>query len=98
MELKGEDKYGACVKQIGNLLENIQLVDPCTIMHAAEGTVGAKPIGSKTNMSNNMAIFLAHALVESNANAFKPKKNTNKRQNVRVRMNLRPSTPVCIPR
>ena len=28
LELKGEDKYSAYVKNIGNLLENIQLVDP----------------------------------------------------------------------
>jgi hypothetical protein len=33
--LKRYDKNGAYVKQIGNLLENIQLVDPCAIMHAA---------------------------------------------------------------
>jgi hypothetical protein len=28
MELKGEDKHGVYVRQIGNLFENIQLVDP----------------------------------------------------------------------
>jgi hypothetical protein len=46
-KLKGEDKYGAYVKQIGNLLENIQLVDPSAIMHAADKRGGAKPLGSK---------------------------------------------------
>ena len=35
MELKGEDKHDVYVKQIRNLLENIQLVDPTAIMHAA---------------------------------------------------------------
>jgi hypothetical protein len=34
LELKGEDKYSAYVKQIRNLLENIQLVDLLAIMHA----------------------------------------------------------------
>jgi hypothetical protein len=32
-------------------------------------------------MSNNMTIFLAYAPVGSNANVFKSKKNTNKKQN-----------------
>jgi hypothetical protein len=54
MELKGEDKYGTYVKQIGTLLENIQLVNHCAIMHAADETRGAKPLGSKTEMSTNM--------------------------------------------
>ena len=36
LELKGEDKYSAYVKHIGNLLENIQLVDPLAIMHAVD--------------------------------------------------------------
>jgi len=35
LELKGKDKYSAYVKQIGNLLENIQLVDLLAIMHAS---------------------------------------------------------------
>jgi hypothetical protein len=61
LELKGEDKYGAHMKQNGNLLENIQLVGPCTIMHAADETGGAKPLDSKTGMSNNMSIFLAYS-------------------------------------
>jgi hypothetical protein len=34
MELKREDKYNAHVKQIKNLLENIQLVNSTAIMHA----------------------------------------------------------------
>jgi hypothetical protein len=49
-------------------------------MHAANETGGAKPIGSNTKMSNNMTIFLAYGPVGINANAFKPKKNTNKKQ------------------
>jgi hypothetical protein len=80
LELKGEDKYGAYVKQIGNLLENIQLVDPLAIMHTADKMGGAKPLGSKTKMSTNTTIFLAYALVGSNANEFKPKRNSNKKQ------------------
>jgi hypothetical protein len=47
LELKGEDKYGVYVKQIKNLLENIQLVDPCAIMHAGDETGGAKPLAQK---------------------------------------------------
>jgi hypothetical protein len=80
LELKGEDKYGAYVKQIGNLLENIQLVDPLAIMHATDKTGGAKPLRSKTKMSTDMTIFLAYAPVGSNASAFKPKRNNNKKQ------------------
>jgi hypothetical protein len=74
LELKAEEKCGACVKQIGNLLENIRLVNPCKIMHAADETGGATPIGSKTQMINNVIIFLAYAPVGSNANAFRMKK------------------------
>jgi hypothetical protein len=70
LELKGEDKYDAYVKQIGTFLENIQFVDPCTIMHAADKMGGAKPLGSKTKMSTNMTVFLAYAPVGSNVNAF----------------------------
>jgi hypothetical protein len=80
LELKGEDKYGAYVKQIRNLLENIQLVDPLAIMHAANKMGGAMPLGSKTEMSTNMTVFLAYAPVGSNASAFKPKRNNNKKQ------------------
>jgi hypothetical protein len=80
LELKGEDKYGAYVKKIGYLLENIQLVNPLAIMHAADETGGAKPLGSKSEMSTNMTVFLAYAPVGSNASAFKPKRNNNKKQ------------------
>ncbi len=84
-ELKGEDKYGAYVKQVGNLLENIQLVDPLAIMHAADEKGGAKPLGSKTKMSTNMNVFLVYALVGSHANAFKPKRNNNKKQGCKIK-------------
>jgi hypothetical protein len=49
LELKGEDKYGAYVKQIGSLLKNIQLVDPSPILHAAVKLDATKPIGKKKN-------------------------------------------------
>jgi hypothetical protein len=80
MELKGEDKHGVYVKQIGNLPMNIQLVDPTAIMHAAVKSGNSKPLGSKAEMNNNMTIFLAYALVGNNVNAFKPKKNNNKKK------------------
>jgi hypothetical protein len=76
LELKGEDKYSAYVKNIGNLLENIQLVDPLAIMHAVDESGGAKPLGSKTKMSTNMTVFLAYAPVGRNAKAFQPKNTT----------------------
>ena len=79
LELKGEDKYAAYVKHIGNLLENIQLVDPLAIMHAVDESGGAKPLGSKSEMSTNMTVFLAYAPVGRNAKAFQPKKNNAKR-------------------
>jgi hypothetical protein len=75
LELKGEDRYGMYIKQIGNLLENIQLVDPTAIMHAAVKTDNLKPIGKKEEMSTNMIIFHAYALVGKDRNAFMPKKN-----------------------
>jgi hypothetical protein len=77
LELKGEEISGAYVKQIGNLLDNIQLVDPTTIMHAAVETNASKPIRKKEEMSTNMTIFLAYAPNGNNQNAFKPKKNNN---------------------
>ncbi len=80
LELKGEDKYWAYVKQIGNLLENIQLVDPTAILHAAVESDDTKPIGKKEVLSENMTIFLAYAPVGKNQNAFKPKKNNNKKK------------------
>ncbi len=41
LELKGNDKYSAHVKHIGNLLEHIQLVDLLVIMHAVDKLGGA---------------------------------------------------------
>ncbi len=70
LELKGNDKYGAYVSHIGNLLANIQLVDPLAIMHAVDKSRGAKPLGSKTEMSNNMTVFLAYVPVGHNTKAF----------------------------
>ena len=80
LELKGEDKYSAYVKHIGNLLENIQLVDPLAIMHAIDESGGTKPLGSKSEMSTDMMVFLAYALVRRNAKAFQPKKNNDRRK------------------
>jgi hypothetical protein len=94
LELKGEDKYSAYVKNIGNLLENIQLVDPLAIMHAVDESGGAKPLGSKTEMSTNMTVFLAYAPVGRNTKAFQPKKNTDKRKGKKGKdepSNLEPS-------
>ena len=61
---------GKHVSHIGNLLANIQLVDPLAIMHAVNKSGGAKPLGSKTEMSNNMTVFLAYAPVGRNTKAF----------------------------
>ncbi len=80
LELKGDNKYSAYVKHIGTLFENIQLVDPLAIMHAVNELGGAKPLGSKTEMSANMTIFLAYASMGHNTKAFQPKKNTNKKK------------------
>ncbi len=80
LELKGDDKYSAYVKHIGTLFKNIQLVDPLAIMHLVDELGGAKPLGSKTEMSANMTIFLAYAPVGGNAKAFQPKRNTNKKK------------------
>jgi hypothetical protein len=95
LELKGEDKYGAYVKQIVNLLENIQLVDPTGIMHAAVKTDDLKPIGKKEEMDPSMTIFLAYALVGKDRNAFKQKRITTRRRGKAARMNLIPLTPAC---
>ncbi len=78
LELKGDNKYGAYVLHIGNLLENIQLVDPFAIMHAVNESRGAKPLGSKLEMSTNMTVFLAYAPVGHNTKAFQLKKNNNR--------------------
>ncbi len=80
LELKGDDKYSAYIKHIGTLFENIQLVDPLAIMHAVDEPGGAKPLGSKTEMSANMTVFSAYAPVGRNAKAFQPKRNTNKKK------------------
>ena len=65
LELKGEDKYSAYVKNIGNLIENIQLVDLLAIMHAVDESGGAKPLGSKTEMSTNMTAAVTALLSHS---------------------------------
>ncbi len=80
LELKGEDKYSAYVKQIGTLFENIQLVDPLAIMHMVDKSGGTKPLGSKTEMSANMTVFLAYAPVGRNMKAFQPKRNNNRKK------------------
>jgi hypothetical protein len=80
LELKGEDKYSAYVMHIGNLLENIQLVDPLAIMHAVNESGGTKHLGSKSEMSTNMTVFLAYAPVGRNAKAFQPKKNNDRKK------------------
>jgi hypothetical protein len=95
LELKGEEKYGTYIKQIGNLLENIQLVNPTAIMHAAVETDDSKPIGKKEEMNANMTIFLAYALVGKDRKAFKPKKRT-RRRGKEAMMNLTPLTPAYI--
>jgi hypothetical protein len=83
LELKGEDKYSAYVKHIGSLFENIQLVDPLAIMHAVDENRGDKPLGSKSEMSTNMTVFLAYAPVGRNARAFQPKRNNDKKKSRR---------------
>jgi hypothetical protein len=80
LELKGDNKYATYVKQIGLLFKNIQLVDPTAIMHASFKLVTAKPLGSKSEMSDNMTIFLGYAPVGGNSSVFKPKKNVNKKK------------------
>ncbi len=79
LELKGEDKYSAYVKHIG-IFKNIQLVNPLAIMHAVNESGGTKPLGSKTEMSANMTVFLAYAPVGRNTKAFQPKRNINKKK------------------
>jgi hypothetical protein len=98
LELKGEDKYGAYVKQIGNLLKNIQLVDPSAIMHAAVKMDASKPIGKKKEMSANMTIFLVYAPVGKNKNAFKPKKITTRRRDNEATTSQNYSPLASIPR
>ncbi len=80
LKLKGDDKYAAYIKQIGLLFENIQLVDPTAIMHAFTESETAKPLGSKSEMSNNMTIFLGYAPVGDNSKVLKPRKKSNKKK------------------
>ena len=80
LKLKEEDKHTAYVKQIGLLFKNIQLVDPTAIMHASVESATAKPLDSKSEMSDNMTIFLGYAPVDRNSNVFKPKKNNNEKK------------------
>ena len=49
-------------------------------MYASVELATAKPLGDKLEMSDNMTIFLGYALVGSNSNVFKPKKNNNKKK------------------
>ncbi len=49
-------------------------------MHAVDESGGTKPLGSKTEMSANMTVFLAYALVGRNAKAFQPKRNNNRKK------------------
>ncbi len=80
LELKGDNKYATYVKQIGLLFENIQLVNPTAIMHASVKSETAKPLGSKSEMSNNVTFFLGYAPVGGNSSIFKPKKKVNKKK------------------
>jgi hypothetical protein len=65
---------------IGLLFKNIQLVNPMATMHASVEWEMAKPLGSKSEMSNIMTIFLGYAPVGGNSSIFKPKKNVNKKK------------------
>jgi hypothetical protein len=64
--LKGDNKYAAYVKQIGLLFKNIQMVDPTAVMHASVKSEMAKPLGPKSEISNNMTIFLGYAPIGGN--------------------------------
>jgi hypothetical protein len=98
LELKGVDKYSVYFKHIGTLFKNIQLVDPLAIMHAVDESGGTKPLGSKTEMSANMTVFVVYAPVGRNAKAFQPKRNNNKRRDVRAKMSPTLSTPASTQR
>jgi hypothetical protein len=80
LELKGDNKYATYVKQKGLLFKNIQLVDPTAIMHASIESETTKLLGSKSEMSDNMTIFLGYAPFGGNSSIFKPKKNINKKK------------------
>ncbi len=75
--MKGKDKYATYVRQIGLLFKNIQLVNPMAITQVSVESDTTKPLWSKSEMNDNMTIFLGCALVGSNSNVFKPKKNNN---------------------
>jgi hypothetical protein len=49
-------------------------------LHAVDESGGAKPLGSKSEMSTNMTVFLAYAPVGRNAKAFQPNKNSDRRK------------------
>ncbi len=98
LELKGEDKYSAYVKHIGSLFENIQLVDPLAIMHAVDENRGDKPLGSKSEMSTNMTVFLAYAPVGRMQGPFSQRGTTIRRRVVGARTSQIPSTPAFIRR
>jgi hypothetical protein len=53
---------------------------PMAIMHASVESETAKPLGSKSEMSNNMTIFLGYAPVGGNSSIFKPKETVNKKK------------------
>jgi hypothetical protein len=78
--LKGDNKYATYVKQVGLLFENIQLVNPTAIMHAFIKSETVKLLGSKSEMSDNMTIFLGYAPVGGNSTVFKFRKNSNKKK------------------
>jgi hypothetical protein len=49
------------------------------IMHASVKSEMAKPLGSKSEMSNNMTIIFGYAPIGGNSSIFKPKTNVNKK-------------------
>jgi hypothetical protein len=49
-------------------------------MHESVKLETARLLGSKSEMSDNMTIFLGYAPVEGNSSIFKPKKNVNKKK------------------
>jgi hypothetical protein len=58
----------------------------------------SKPLGSKAEMNNNMTIFLAYSPVGNNANAFKPKKNNNKKKGCKGKDKLATLDPSIYPK
>jgi hypothetical protein len=49
-------------------------------MHASVEWETARPLGSKSEMSDNMTMFLGYAPAGGNSSIFKPKKNVNKKK------------------